>query len=149
MRLVADGEGPLLPFVARRAGVTEELAKAAIERGGAFLRGRRERDPEARIRKGDRVEVSLRAEPKTALGRDRLLYLDEWVVAIDKPEGVAAQEDLEGGAALPDLCSELLGSLGEKQARVFLVHRLDRGTTGVTVLARTRRAQTALLDEFR
>src|SRR5207302_10339470 len=40
-------------------------------------------------------------------------------------------------------------SLGEKQTQALLVHRLDRGTTGVTLLARTRKAQSALLEEFR
>lgn len=149
MRLLADRDGPLLPFVVRRAGIAEELAKAAIERGGAFLQGRRVRDPDAPVRKGDRVEVSLRAQGEAPLSRERLLYLDELVLAIDKPAGVAAQEDLDGGAALPGLCSELLAGQGEKQAQVLLVHRLDRGTTGVTVLARTRRAQAALLEEFR
>lgn len=138
-----------MPFVARRSGIAEELARAAIERGGAFLRGKRVRDPDAQIRKGDRVEVSLRAQGEAPLSRDRLLYLDELVLAIDKPAGVAAQEDLEGGSSLPQLCSELLASLGEKQPQVLLVHRLDRGTTGVTVLARTKRAQAALLQEFR
>jgi len=52
---------------------------------------------------------------------------------------VSAQEDLAGGPALPDLCSALLASLSEKQTQALLVHRLDRGTTGVTVLAGARR----------
>lgn len=148
-RLFADGDEPLLRFVARRSGVPEDLAKAAIERGGAFLRGRRERDPFAEVHKGDRVEIGLRPREAPGLSRDRILHLDDLVVAIDKPAGVAAQEDREGGAALPALCSDLLGALGERTTQVLLVHRLDRGTTGVTLLARTRRAQAALLEEFR
>src|SRR5205085_4179982 len=74
---------------------------------------------------------------------------DDLLLAVDKPAGVSAQEDLAGGPALPDLCSALLASLGEKQTQALLVHRLDRGTTGVTLLARTRKAQSALLEEFR
>jgi 23S rRNA pseudouridine1911/1915/1917 synthase len=110
LRLVAEADEPLLRLVARRSGVAEDLAKEAIARGGAFVQGKRERNPQA---------------------------------------GVAAQEDLEGGASLPELCTELLAALGEKQTQALLVHRLDRGTTGITVLARTRRAQAALLEEFR
>ena len=73
------------------------------------------------------------------------------MLAVDKPAGVAAQEDLAGGPALPELCAQLLAELGvgENQTQALLVHRLDRGTTGVTILARTRRAQAALLEEFR
>jgi 23S rRNA pseudouridine1911/1915/1917 synthase len=101
------------------------------------------------VRSGDRVELALRSARAPPIGKDRVLHLDAEVVAIDKPAGVAAQEDLAGGDTLPGLCSALLREMGERQAQTLLVHRLDRGTTGVTLLARTRRAQSALLEEFR
>jgi 23S rRNA pseudouridine1911/1915/1917 synthase len=101
------------------------------------------------VRPGDRVEVTLRHQEAEPLSPERVLHLDALVLAVDKPSGVSAQEDLAGGPALPDLCSALLKRLGEKETQALLVHRLDRGTTGVTVLARTRRAQAALLEEFR
>jgi 23S rRNA pseudouridine1911/1915/1917 synthase len=149
LRLVADAEEPLLTFVVRRGGISEEQALRAIAGGGAFVAGKRVREAERALRPGDRVEVALQQAEAPPLTRERVIHLDGSVLAVDKPAGVAAQEDLAGGAALPELCSALLRSLGEKDAQALLVHRLDRGTTGVTVLARTRRAQAALLEEFR
>ncbi|MGE5049193.1 MAG: RluA family pseudouridine synthase [Deltaproteobacteria bacterium] len=149
LRLVADAEEPLLPFVVRRGGISEEQALRAIAGGGAFVRGKRVREAERALHPGDRVEVALQQAEAAPLTRDCVIHLDGSVLAVDKPAGVAAQEDLAGGAALPDLCSALLRSLGEQDTQALLVHRLDRGTTGVTVLARTRRAQAALLEEFR
>jgi 23S rRNA pseudouridine1911/1915/1917 synthase len=150
LKLVGDSAGePLAEFVVRRGGVSREVALAAVSRGGAFLRGKRERDPEAVVRKGDKVEVSLEARASVALDRSRVLHLDEALLAIDKPAGIAAQEELAGGPALPDLCSALLASMGERETQALLVHRLDKGTTGVTLLARTRRAQAELLADFR
>jgi 23S rRNA pseudouridine1911/1915/1917 synthase len=149
LRLVADRDELLLGFVVRRGGVGEKLARSAIARGGAFVRGKRVADPAIALHAGDRVELALQAQAVSPLARERVLHLDEHVLAIDKPAGVVAQQDLAGGPALPDLCSALLRELGEQQVRVLLVHRLDRGTTGVTVLARNRRAQSALLLEFR
>lgn len=149
LRLVADSDETLLGFVVRGGGISEDLARAAIARGGAFVRGRRVRDANAAVRAGDRVEVALRAPEAPALTRDRVLHLDDLVLAVDKPAGIAAQEDLAGGPALPALCEALLQDMGEKQGQALLVHRLDRGTTGVTVLARTPGAQAALLAEFR
>lgn len=133
-------------FVAARGAVTEALARACIERGGAFVGGRRVRDPQRAVRAGERVELDLR-DPAPA-SRPALLHLDRLVLAVDKPAGVLAQEGRSGGPALPDLCSQLLRERGEPDS-ALLVHRLDRGTTGVTVLARTKAAQAALLDEFR
>ncbi|MFL5312484.1 MAG: RluA family pseudouridine synthase [Myxococcales bacterium] len=149
LRLVAlgvDAGAPLLRFVTVRGGVPEEVARAAILRGGAFLRGQRVRDLEEVVREGDRVEVDLRESPPTEL--PRILHLDRLVLAVDKPGGVLAQEGRGGGPALPELCAQLLRARGEPDA-ALLVHRLDRGTTGVTVLARTKAAQAALLREFR
>jgi 23S rRNA pseudouridine1911/1915/1917 synthase len=149
LRLLAaetDAGESLLRFTVLRGGVPEELARAAIRRGAAFVAGRRVRDPECEVRSGDRVEVDLREPPPPEL--PALLHLDPLVIAVDKPAGVLAQEGRAGGPALPDLCSRLLRERGEPDA-ALLVHRLDRGTTGVTVLARTRSAQSALLAEFR
>ena len=147
---VAADEGLALDaFLVRRGGITEALAREAIERGGAFLRGKRVRDPLAPVRARDLVEVSLRTEGRpSALGRDRVLHLDRDVLVVDKPAGVTAQEDRAGGESLPDLCSALLAEMGEP-TQALLVHRLDRGTTGVTLLARNQRAHAFFLEEFR
>src|SRR5436190_15796730 len=149
LRLIAEGDEPLLRFLVRRGGISEELARSAIARGGAFVRGKRQRDEGAALHAGDRVELALGAPEPPPLTRERILHLDEMVIAVDKPAGIAAQQDLAGGPALPELCSALLRETGEGQTQALLVHRLDRGTTGVTVLARSRRAQAALLAEFR
>jgi 23S rRNA pseudouridine1911/1915/1917 synthase len=149
LRLIAvpqDAGTPLASFISRRGGVAEDEARAAIARGAAFLRGRRARNPDSTVQPGDRIEVDLREPEQTPL--PRLLHLDPLLLAVDKPAGVLAQEGRGGGPALPDLCAQLLRERGEPGA-ALLVHRLDRGTTGVTVLARTRASQAALLDEFR
>jgi 23S rRNA pseudouridine1911/1915/1917 synthase len=144
--LAHDAGAPLARFVAERGGIPEEVARSAIARGAAFLRGKRVRDPETAVRPDDRVDIDLR-EPQ-AVARPRILHLDPLVLAVDKPAGVLAQEGRAGGPALPDLCAALLRERGDPDT-ALLVHRLDRGTTGVTVLARTRAAQRALLEEFR
>ena len=113
----------------------------------------RVRDPRARLKTGDRVEVHLQergAAPVAPLGLEasRLLHLDGEVVLVDKPAGVLAQEGRAGGPDLASLVSALLAARGEAPL-ALLVHRLDRGTTGACVLARTRGAQALLLQAFR
>jgi 23S rRNA-/tRNA-specific pseudouridylate synthase len=113
----ADEGTPLSRFIAVRGGVPEELARAAILRGGAFLRGRRQRDPASAVSAGDSVEVDLREPAAPPLGKERILHLDELALAVDKPSGLSAQEDRQGGPSLPDLCSKLIGG------PALLVHR--------------------------
>jgi 23S rRNA pseudouridine1911/1915/1917 synthase len=115
--------------------------------------GQRVRDPARPLRAGERVAVQLRergAAPEAPAGLDpaRVLHRDRLLLVVDKPAGVLAQEGRAGGPDLPALVSALLAARGEPE-QALLVHRLDRGTTGACILARTRFAQTALLAAFR
>jgi RluA family pseudouridine synthase len=145
----ADAGIPLGRFVADRGGIPLDAARAAIARGGAFVSGKRVREADALLHGDETVEVSLRADPRSpALEPERVLLRDGHVLGLDKPAGVLAQEGRAGGPSLLDLAAGLLRAENEP-ATVLLVHRLDRGTTGATVLARTKEAQEALLAEFR
>lgn len=72
---------------------------------------------------------------------DYVLYMDSSVIVLDKPPGLATQ----GGSGLSKHIDGMLDSLMfEKRQRPRLVHRLDRDTSGVLVIARTLPAAAAL-----
>jgi len=78
--------------------------------------------------------------------RDLVLYKDEQVIVLNKPPGLATQ----GGSGQTRHVDGMLDSLsfGKKQ-RPRLVHRLDRDTSGVLVIARTVPAAAALGDALK
>jgi 23S rRNA pseudouridine955/2504/2580 synthase len=72
---------------------------------------------------------------------DRILYMDKQVIVLDKPAGLATQ----GGSGLTRHVDGMLDSLQyEKPTRPKLVHRLDRDTSGVLMVARTALAASGL-----
>jgi 23S rRNA pseudouridine955/2504/2580 synthase len=78
--------------------------------------------------------------------RAAVLYQDDDVLVIDKPAGLAVQ----GGTGLDKNLDAMLDSLRFDAAeRPRLVHRLDRDTSGVLVLARNAQAARALAEAFR
>ena len=78
--------------------------------------------------------------------RARVLYQDADIIAIDKPPGLAVQ----GGSKTTRHLDAMLDALAAKGAeRPRLVHRLDRDTSGVLVLARSARAAAWLGRAFR
>ena len=80
-----------------------------------------------------------------ALGR-MLLYEDPQVLVFDKPAGLAVQ----GGSGVTRSVDSMLESLRSKKGeKPRLVHRLDRDTSGVLVVARTRLAAMKLAEAFR
>jgi len=75
-----------------------------------------------------------------------IIFEDDDVIAINKPAGLAVQ----GGTGLKENLDDMLRSLaGEGKAKPKLVHRLDRDTSGVLLLARTAYAATKLAESFR
>jgi 23S rRNA pseudouridine955/2504/2580 synthase len=77
--------------------------------------------------------------------QDRVIYMDGSVIVINKPAGLATQ----GGSGLTQHVDGMLDSLAfEKKQRPRLVHRLDRDTSGVLVIARTVPAAASLSDSL-
>ena len=74
-----------------------------------------------------------------------VLFEDEWVLAIDKPAGVA----VHGGSGVNFGVIEQLRRARPQAKFLELVHRLDRDTSGILLLAKKRAALTRLQDQFR
>jgi 23S rRNA pseudouridine955/2504/2580 synthase/23S rRNA pseudouridine1911/1915/1917 synthase len=67
-----------------------------------------------------------------------ILYQDADIVVINKPAGVSATADRSGAASILQVLTDQRPELGELR----LVHRLDKDTSGVMVIALNREAQT-------
>jgi len=76
----------------------------------------------------------------------RVLYEDDAAVALDKPAGLAAVP--VKGSAAPSALSVLLAGLKPRRQRAFVVHRIDRYTSGVLLFAKTERDRDALVRQF-
>jgi len=75
-----------------------------------------------------------------------VVYSDDDVIVINKPAGLAVQGGTKTERHLDGMLSGLMDKGGE---RPRLVHRLDRDTSGVMMLAKTRAAATRLGDAFK
>ncbi|MEM7546070.1 MAG: RluA family pseudouridine synthase [Pseudomonadota bacterium] len=77
--------------------------------------------------------------------RDAVVYKDEHVIALNKPPGLATQGGTGQNVHLAMLCEALCF---EREDAPRLVHRLDKDTSGLIVLARTGKAAAALAKAF-
>jgi 23S rRNA pseudouridine1911/1915/1917 synthase len=77
----------------------------------------------------------------------RILYEDDAVVALDKPPGLLAVP-IKGSSA-PCALSLLSAELKTQRQRAFVVHRIDRFTSGIILFAKTREDREALVQQFR
>ncbi len=81
----------------------------------------------------------------------QVLYQDNHLLAVNKPGGMPSQPDASGDAALDETVREWLRVTFKKTGNVYLalLHRLDRPTSGVVLLARTEKAAGRMAELFR
>jgi len=141
--------------IARLLGFSRTFAAEVIDAGGAVLDG-------ATLAKSDRLsaggwlEVTWlpKSEPTIVpilVPGFAIVYDDDDLVVIDKPVGVAAHPAV--GWDGPTVLGALAGagfriSTSGAAERAGIVHRLDVGTSGLMVVAKSERAYTALKRQF-
>ena len=137
-------------FLARQLkGVPKSLIYRILRTGQVRINGKRAK-PDTRLNDGDQVRIppvrtAVTPESGTpspsqmARAAEAVIFEDRDFLVIDKPAGLASH----GGSGISFGVIELLRA-ARPQENLELVHRLDRDTSGVLVLARRRPALTAL-----
>jgi 23S rRNA pseudouridine955/2504/2580 synthase len=105
-----------------------------------------------RLALGDKVRLPpIRVAEREAAGLPvpalelPVLFEDDWLLAVDKPAGLA----VHGGSGIAHGVIERLRAARPEARFLELVHRLDRETSGVLLLAKKRSALTALHEDLR
>jgi 23S rRNA pseudouridine955/2504/2580 synthase len=155
--LTVDGESAgqrLDNFLFRQLKGVPKTHVYRIIRSGEVRINKGRAQAETRLAQGDvlrvpPVRVSARSEeggsPPAPAREFPLLYEDDALLAIDKPAGVA----VHGGSGVSFGVIEQLRTARPAARFLELVHRLDRETSGILLVAKKRSALTALQDQFR
>ena len=143
-------------FLARNVpGMTRSQAARRLDGGKILVNGRREKAG-YRVRPGDRVTVSLEPPRESPLVPEeavlRVFFEDRDLLVVDKPAGMVVHPAAghAGGTlvnALLHHCTDLSGIGGV--LRPGIVHRLDKDTSGLLVVAKNDGAHEALAGQFR
>jgi 23S rRNA pseudouridine1911/1915/1917 synthase len=139
---------------ARREVGSRAAAQRLIEAGRVTVDGRR-RQKGHRLGPGERVTVELeetpREDPPTDLATPAphaVMFEDEHLIVVDKPAGVVVHPG--HGRHHGTLAQALAGrAVGGPAARAGIVHRLDRDTSGLLVVAKSDGVHARLSDALR
>ena len=146
-------------LVMQAAGASRRVARLWIAAGHVRVNGKPVRILTRPIKQGACLEVAAEREQTVAVAVPEpgaqahptveILYLDKYVVAVNKPARLLSERDRFGSPSLESVLPKLLAARGERNTKLWLVHRLDAGTSGVMVLARTPTAVKELSETFR
>jgi 23S rRNA pseudouridine1911/1915/1917 synthase len=125
-------------------------------------------DPERRVKLGQHIQLERQPTPKGKPGAAKdagdivVRYIDEHLLVVEKPAGLTTVRHADEVAALGqhakkhlpatlvDRLPGVLAKLGKaRKGRIRAVHRLDKETSGLVVLARTPQAESQLGKQFR
>ena len=127
--------------------------QAWIRGGRARIDGEIVREPRYRLKGGELVELDEAPDERLLASRPEaialeLVYEDEAIIVIDKPAGLVVHPG--NGHRSGTLQNALLhhDPALEKVPRAGIVHRLDKDTSGLMVVARTLEAQTDLVRQL-
>jgi 23S rRNA pseudouridine1911/1915/1917 synthase len=142
--------------LAGASALSRTRLKALILDGAVTIGARTIRDPGYRVNAGESVAVTVpEAEPAEPGGESiplNIVYEDDEIIVIDKPAGLVvhpAPGHTTGTLvnALIAHCGDSLSGIGGVK-RPGIVHRLDKDTTGLMVVAKTDAAHQSLAAQF-
>lgn len=107
-----------------------------IKNGFVKVDGEKILKPNALFEEGVKIDLEIPDEMKNADVKPEVIYEDENVLVLDKPAGLLS---MAKGGYCPEKTLEDFG---------LLVHRLDRDTSGVVILAKNPKTQTMLRRQF-
>jgi len=138
----------------RLEGLSVRAAKDLIDRGRVFVNNRRITKASTPVQEGERIEVYRHeGNRRILLQEEDILWEGKTLVAINKPAGllVYGARGVTEDTVLPQL-EGLLKKTGRwkpRSDRLALVHRLDRDTSGLLLVARDEKSTSALERQFR
>ncbi len=173
----ADNDKPLSELIAGLMHASRSQAVASILQGMVKVQGQVCRQPSRVLRAGQRVSMApgegqrehspakgakpFRQKPMKDGPKPRIVYQDNDIVVVDKPPDITtvrhADDLAEAGsraqrflpATLIDLLPATMKGPTHGRFRLRAVHRLDRDTSGLVVIARNPEAESHLGKQFR
>jgi 23S rRNA pseudouridine1911/1915/1917 synthase len=133
-------------------------AAALVEQGAVRLDGQTAPSGKRRVRTGQEIDVVEPARGAPVLAADpaidvNVVFADDDVIVVDKPPGLVVHPG--AGHTTDTLVNGLLARypevarVGVDPTRPGIVHRLDKGTSGLLVVARSPLAHGALVEQLR
>jgi len=138
-----------------KIGIPYALIQKLLRKKAIKVNGKRVKEEQI-LEPNDEIVIpafavgAVKIKKQVATKRDaekliKIIYEDKNCVAIDKPQGLATQ----GGNRVSISVDDLLPFMAKNGEKYFLTHRLDKDTTGVLLIAKTRQAAQLIGDSFK
>lgn len=147
MKLVVKKEGLLLDYLYENVDMPKKRIKQYLNHGAIFVNNNKVRKFNYKLVPGMKIVIDTESKNKKTLPFD-ILFEDEHIIVVNKPSGLLTVATLkEKEKTLYHIVREYLVSKN-KFAKVFVIHRLDKDTSGIVIFAKDMKTKKQLQENW-
>lgn len=147
MKLIVEKEGELLDYLYKTIDMPKKRIKQYLTHGAIYVNNNRTTQYNYKLIKGMNIVIATDSKSKKTLPFD-ILFEDEHIIVVNKPSGLLTIATAkEKDKTLYHIVREYLVSK-DRNARIFIVHRLDKDTSGIVVLAKDEKTKNKLQENW-
>ena len=147
MKLVVNKESGLLDYLYNNVDMPKKRIKQYLTHGSIYVNNNKTTKYNYKLVPGMTVVIDTEGKNKKTLPFD-ILFEDDHIIVVNKPSGlltIATNKEKE--KTLYHIVRDYLISK-DKNSRIFIVHRLDKDTSGVVVLAKDEKIKNKLQENW-
>ena len=147
MKLVVKSEGELLDYLYNNLDMPKKRIKQYLTHGAIYVNNNKTTKYNYKVVPGMKIVIDTDSKGKVELPFD-ILFEDDHIIVVNKPSGlltIATAKEKE--KTLYHIVREYLVSK-ERNAKIFIVHRLDKDTSGIVVLAKDMKTKNKLQENW-
>lgn len=156
-KIVADEKNVRLDaYVAKKCNISRAMAQKLVQEGNVLVNGAAKKDS-YKVQLGDSVEVNIPEAKEVDLRPENIpleiVYEDDDIIVVNKPKGLVvhpANGNPDGTLvnAIMAICKDTLSGIGG-EIRPGIVHRLDKDTSGLIIVAKNDKAHINMSKEIK
>ncbi len=147
MKLIVEKDGELLDYLYSKLDMPKKRIKQYLTHGAIFVNNNRTTKYNYKLVPGMNIVIDTDNKNKKTLPFD-ILFEDDHIIVVNKPSGLLTiATNKEKDKTLYHIVREYLVSK-DRNARIFIVHRLDKDTSGIVVLAKDEKTKNKLQENW-
>ena len=147
MEIIVKNDGELLDYLYNNLDIPKKRIKQYLTHGAIYVNNSRTTKYNYKVVAGMNITIDTDSKNKKTLPFE-ILFEDDHIIVVNKPSGLLTIATAkEKDRTLYHIVREYLISK-DRNARVFIVHRLDKDTSGVVVLAKDEKTKNQLQENW-
>ena len=147
MKLVVKNDGELLEYLYSNLDMPKKRIKQYLTHGAVYVNNNRVKQYNYHLVPGMNITIDTDSKNKKTLPFE-ILFEDDHIIVVNKPSGLLTiATEKEKDRTLYHIIREYLVSK-DKYAKVFIVHRLDKDTSGIVLFAKDEKTKNQLQENW-